>query len=86
MDYSESNKILWDIETDELNILSYKLYIKETNERNNKLHESNDNKRIAYCVLSYFVNNYVSDKYKKKSIIILRKNKINKLKNKTTCI
>ena len=82
----ERNPIIWDVETDRLNEIAFQLHIESINRINQRLYDENKDYRASYSTLSDFIKGYVTrkDKHIKEARIIIRKDKINRIKNKQT--
>ena len=77
--YSKTNKILWDINVNEINEKAFEIYLKYVNDFNEKA--SKYNKYMSYMCLSDFKKNLYYNEYLKEAVIYLRKEKIKKIIN-----
>jgi hypothetical protein len=78
---NKENKILWDIESTKLNDIAYKLYLNHNEKFNNELYNRGKDYRSSYMTYGDFLNNWYSD-YSKQAKIILRRDKIENIKQK----
>lgn len=82
----KSNKVLWNVETDRLHEIAYEIFINDINHLNDELFKKGDDKRCSYQTLSDFLiilnhNKNSFDNVLDKANILIRKDKIDKIRN-----
>jgi len=83
---AKTREYLFDVKSDLLTDIAFSILVNQIDKRNKELYKRGSDVRAAYTTLSDFIKflpiNEIFQKYIEEAKIIIRKDKINKIKNK----